>query len=620
MTRKSTPHQPSGRAGRWVTATITTGAALAALLVNARNLGMHQWLGLADYSARRVWVTPRADTLLAVGDTTILAATVTDERGMSLSGVNLRWESADVGVATVDSAGTVVARGPGVAVISVSVRDLTARARVAVRQLPVAVEIVGDSVVGLLEGDTVLFIAQTLDARGHPIREMAPHWTSDDTAVVRIDSLGRTYALAPGWAALTATHDQYVARLAVQVELAPAAIDLVSGGDQRMPAGRALPRPVLVRVVSNQGTPIPDVQLVFVTSDGEGTLIPDTVLTDRDGQARTSWTLGTRPGRQHLVVSTQTLDSTLAVTAEADPLPGNTTVTVLDTALVGVAGDTLAEAVVIRAADSAGAALADVPVSWAALDRGTVDSLAGRTDSLGEARARWTLGPRAGPQRLRVQVGNPRTIPPVTVTAVARAAAPAEVVAVSGATQTGTVGARLSKAVVIGVRDANGNSVPGVPITVRVLQGMVPDTALLTDSTGRAAIAWELGRTAGRNELQIRAAGVDTVVRVTARARPAAAANIVWQEPPARVTARTRIGLSAFVTDAYGNPVANAVVVFAARAGTLSASRVATDTTGRARTRWTPATTPPEQAVTATIRGTSIKTTHTMPVTVPARK
>ena len=60
MTRKTAPTPPLSNAGRWLTAIITTAAALAALLVNARNLGMNQWLGLADNAARRVWVLPRS--------------------------------------------------------------------------------------------------------------------------------------------------------------------------------------------------------------------------------------------------------------------------------------------------------------------------------------------------------------------------------------------------------------------------------------------------------------------------------------------------------------------------------------------------------------------------------
>lgn len=618
MTSKRTAEKPLGGAGKWITATITTGAALAALLVNARNLGMSQWLGLADFSARRVWVTPRADTLLAVGDTTVLAATVTDERGVSLSGVNLRWDSDDVGVATVDSAGTVVARGPGVAIISVWVRDLSARARVAVRQIPVGVEILGDSVVGLLEGDTVLFTAQTLDARGHPIREMAPHWRSDDTAVIHIDSLGRAFALAPGWAALTAAHGDYAAGIRVQVELAPAAIELVAGDAQRMPAARSLPQPVVVRVVSRQGTPIPDVPVAFMPSDGEGVVTPDTVVTNRDGQARTTWTLGSRPGRQYLVASTYLLDSTRTVVAEADPVPGNTTLTPLDTLPEGVVGDSLPEPVIVRAADSTGAALADVPVIWTVLDRGDVVPLHERTDSLGEARARWTLGPRAGQQRLRVQIGNPRTLPPTTLAAMARPAAATHLATVSGERQRGTVGAALAKPVVVSVRDSFGNGVPDIELRVTGRSGT--DSVVTTDSAGRAAIRWTLGRVAGTDTLTVRARGIDSTVAVTAQARPAAAANVAFAGPPARGTAGSRIRLTALVTDAYGNPVPSAVVVFAAAAGTISSSRVATDDAGRATTRWTPGPTPGDQRVTATLRGTSSKTTHTVHVTAPSRR
>jgi len=618
MTRKSAADKPAHGAGKWITATITTGAALAALLVNARNLGMHQWLGLADYSARRVWVTPRADTLLAIGDTTVLAATVTDERGVSLSGVNLRWESADVGVATVDSAGTVVARGPGVAVISVAVRDLSARARVAVRQIPVDVTILGDSVVGVLEGDTVLFTAQTLDARGYPIREMAPHWRSEDTAVVRVDSLGRAVALAPGWAALSATHADFSARIAVQVELAPVAITLVAGGDQRMPAGRALPRAVAVRVLSRGGTPIPDIPVVFAPADGEGTASPDTVMTDRDGQARTTWILSHHPGRQELVASTYMLDSTLAIVAEADPVPGNTTVTAFDTLLAGTAGDSLSEPVIVRAADSTGAALADIPIAWTALDRGSVEPIEERTDSLGEARARWTLGARAGRQRLRVQAGNPRTIPPITLVATAAPGPATRLVTVSGEKQGGAVGAALAKPVVVAAHDSFGNPVAGVEL--RVARGRAADSVLLTDSAGRAAIRWTLGRAAGTDTLLVRAPGVDSAVLVTARARAAAAANLAFVDPPARATGGTRVRLTAVVTDAYGNPVPNAVVVFTAGAGALSVARVATDDAGRATTRWTPSATAGNQVVAATLRGTSAKATDTVRVVAPTKR
>jgi Bacterial Ig-like domain (group 1) len=620
MTKKSTPLAPMGGVGKWLTAIITTGAALAALLVNARNLGMNEWLGLADYSARRVWITPRIDTLWAIGDTAALAANVTDKRGAALSGVGLVWRSMDTTVVVVDSAGTVIARGPGAAKVTVAVRDIVGQAMVIVRQRPAGISIPGDTVVRLLEGDTVPFVAHALDARGQAISELVPHWHSADSAVVAVDSMGRGFALAPGWTTLTAATAGFDARISVRVDLAPASIAPVAGGFQRVPAGRKLPQPIAVRVLSRGGTPVPGATVAFTPADGEGGVTPATAIADREGRARTTWTLSPRPGRQYLVTSVAMLDSALTIEAEADPLPGNTKVELAAAPLAGVVGEAIGAPVVVRATDSTGAAVADVPIAWRVVDGGTVEAEAPRTDSLGEARAHWTLGPHAGRQRLRVQVGNPRTMPPVSITATATAAAPARLVVLGGQRQIGTVGTRLAKALTVGVRDGLGNAVPGVQLRVRALQGSVPDSAPLSDSAGRATLLWTLGRHAGPSVLQVRAARVDSLVTITARARPGAAANVTFQNPPAKATAGTRTRIAAVVADAYGNPVSDALVVFTASGGAFSASRVMTDTTGQAMTRWTPGASPTDQRLTVTLRGTTIKATHTVRVSAPSKK
>jgi hypothetical protein len=521
-------------------------------------------------------------------------------------------------VAAVDSSGTVVARGPGTARITAAVRELTAEALVTVRQVPASVAIPGDTVVRLLEGDTVPFVAYALDARGHRIRAAMPRWRSADSAIVAVDSLGRALALAPGWTVLTAALGDFTARIAARVDLAPAAITLITGDDQRAPAGRALPRPITVRVLSRGGLPVPGAAVAFTPADGEGLLEPATAIADRDGRARTIWTLGPRPGRQALLASVAMLDSTLTIVAEADPVPRNTRVAILSSALAGGVGEALSEPVAVRVADSTGAALADVPIAWTSLDGGGVEPLDTRSDTLGEALARWTLGPRAGLQRLRVQVGNPRTIPPVTVTATAAAADPATIVVLSGASQSGSVGTALPKAVVLAVRDAHGNNVPSAALSVRAAQGTVTDSALQTDSAGRALVRWTLGRKPGTHGLEVRAPGVDSALRITALARPGSAANVAFKDPPAKVRGGVAVRVTAAVTDAYGNPVSNALVVFTARGGALSVARVRTDDAGNAATRWTPARAPSEQQIAATLSGTSSKSTHTASVSTPA--
>src|SRR6266849_9311392 len=152
-------------AGKWITVLLTTAAALVGLLVNAKSLGLPAWLGAgglsyADIAARRVLVIPIADTLHAIGDTLHLAAIVTDNRGATLSGANVVWTSDNPSVATVDSSGTVIARGPGKAAVAAAVREYSAHSAVIVWQRVSGVMIAHDSVLRFPEGTTIQLVAR----------------------------------------------------------------------------------------------------------------------------------------------------------------------------------------------------------------------------------------------------------------------------------------------------------------------------------------------------------------------------------------------------------------------------------------------------------------------------
>ena len=145
-------------------------------------------------------------------------------------------------------------------------------------------------------------------------------------------------------------------------------------------------------------------------------------------------------------------------------MPGNTRVNLAEAELVGTVGDTIGNPVVARLTDSLGRALADVPITWTAADGGSLTALAPRTDSLGEARALWRLGRKAGRQRARIQPGNPRSLPPVTISASARPGSAMAVTVADGSGQLGTVGKPLKAAIVIRALDRYGNAVPEVPL------------------------------------------------------------------------------------------------------------------------------------------------------------
>ncbi|MFN9214812.1 MAG: hypothetical protein ACK6DK_09635, partial [Gemmatimonadota bacterium] len=90
--------------------------------------------------------------------------------------------------------------------------------------------------------------------------------------------------------------------------------------------------------------------------------------------------------------------------------------------LAGPAGRPLATDIVVLVADSAGDPLAHARVTFAPDSAsGSVDAAQAFTGTTGTARVRWTLGRRAGRQRLSARVAG---LPPLVVHAVAAPGAP----------------------------------------------------------------------------------------------------------------------------------------------------------------------------------------------------
>ena len=235
-----------------------------------------------------------------------------------------------------------------------------------------------------------------------------------------------------------------------------------------------------------------------------------------------------------------------------------------------------------------------------------------RTDSLGETRARWTLGPRSGTQRAYVQVGSARTIPRFTVTAHALAGAAAKASVVGTGKYEGSVGQLLRQLPEIRVLDRAGNEVPGVPVELQPASGTVADSVLTTDSTGQVKASWTLGPTAGVQHLKLKVEGIDRPLEITARGRPGGPANLGFVTPKPGMANRAVLSLDADLTDAYGNPVANQPVVFSTKFGSVSPARVMTDVRGRAHTRWTPASKVGRRTLVAAVKGSDARATFVL--------
>lgn len=140
-------------------------------------------------------------------------------------------------------------------------------------------------------------------------------------------------------------------------------------------------------------------------------------------------------------------------------------------------------------------------------------------------------------------------------------ALPSAMVVVSGDAQTGTAGLALAQPIVVEVRDAFGNAVPGVTVSFAAILGggsAAPPSGT-SDALGRVGTTWTLGPSVGAQTL-----------RATAPVAPAATADIgasasagvvtqlvVTQGPAASYTAGVAFvpALVVAAQDAFGNPV-----------------------------------------------------------------
>ena len=571
---------------------LSAGAALVSILsfVATRGDGPEPAAaaGLAASKVGRVALAPAADTATSIGDSLQFTSSAADAHGQAVRAAVVHWSVDDPAVASVDSTGMVVARSAGRTGVTVTIGGHAARAVVVVAPRPMSLGIAGDSVLRLGEGAVEVLRATARDARHHEVAVGELHWSSSDVSVASVDSTGRLHALVPGAAVITANAGVLVAERSVVVLPVPASITLLAGADQRAPAGESVPDSVAVQVVSRGGRPVPGVAVRFLPAKGAGAAVPDTVRTDDKGVAAVQWTLGLVPGRQRMAVRVSGVDSALVLRAEADPLPGNTRIELVGSPPEGEVGQPLAGPVVLRVSDTAGVALADVPVTWTVLDDGLLSQAEARTDSLGEVSAHWALGPTAGVQRLRVHVGNPRSMPPYAVTARALAGPAVAVELASGNAQRGTPGTRLSKAIVFRAVDSLGNSVGGAEVWLWSSSGTV-DSILQTAPDGKVTLRWTLGTRAGPARLVARLAGdVDSAV-ASAVVQPGVAATLAFLSPPGSATAGKTLSkpVQVVLRDQHGNPVSGVEVAFAVATGKVAPAKAVTDAEGRAATKWT---------------------------------
>src|SRR5512143_575050 len=282
-------------------------------------------------------------------------------------------------------------------------------------------------------------------------------------------------------------------------------------------------------------------------------------------------------------------------------------------AQTGTVGTPLPQPLVALVTAADGTPVAGVAVSWRATAGGaSVSTASVSTDSAGRAAVLVTLGHAAGPSADTVTASVARVSHAATFTATATPAAPAVLSLDAGNRQTGTVGQSLADSLVVAVRDAFGNSSPGVGVTWTVTagSGSLSASSVTSDAAGRAAVSWTLGTAAGTN----RDSAVASVPGLTGSpvtfvaAAHAGAASMIARAggdgQTGTVGAALADSLVVIAQDQYGNPVGGAPVTWSASAGgSLSAGTAPTDAAGRSSVSWSLGATAGVQQATATLSG-----------------
>lgn len=182
---------------------------------------------------------------------------------------------------------------------------------------PTAISISPSAVELAFIGETETFTATVTDQYGAALPEPVT-WHSDAPEVFSVSSNGVVVAVANGTGTLTVIAGQLTATASVSVQQVPTVVEAVSGDGQEGLVVVELVDPVVVRVLDAGQAPVEGVALRFTPAEGSGTVDPDSATTDTNGEARTTWTLGSTEGTHSLAASVE-VGPSVEITASALP-------------------------------------------------------------------------------------------------------------------------------------------------------------------------------------------------------------------------------------------------------------------------------------------------------------
>ena len=289
----------------------------------------------------------------------------------------------------------------------------------------------------------------------------------------------------------------------------PTALSIVSGENQTGLTGEVLADPFVVEVRDQYDDPMEGVTVTFAISAGGGSLRPEMDMTNANGQAASTLTLGMDASTNTVTASVEGISQMQVFRAEASlPPPIPTTLSIVSgDNQNGLTGEVLANPFVVEVHDQYDDPMEGITVTFAInAGGGSLSVTTARTNADGQAESTLTLGANPGTNTVTVSVTGSQETRTFNAEGIRT---PKKIEIISGDDQGGLPGAALEKPFVVEVQDQFDKPLPGFEVTFTVTAGggtVQPEIAM-TDENGRAESTLTLGSTPGTNTLRVSVAG-----------------------------------------------------------------------------------------------------------------
>ena len=283
-------------------AVITARSGSASVTVNVR----------VAQTVARLSIEPSFATLMSIGATVQLSATVSDDNGQPVEDAVVTWRSGDEDVATVNDQGLVTAVGNGVTEITARSGSAEASVPVSVMQSAASLSIEPSSATLMSIGATVQLSATVMDENGQPVEDAVVTWRSSDEDVVTVNDQGLVSAVANGMTQVTARSGNAEATVPVSVMQSAASLSIEPSSATLMSIGATVQ--LSATVLDENGQPVADAVVTWQSSDETVATVNDQGQVTAVGNGMTQVTA--RSGSAEASVPVSVMQSASSITIE----------------------------------------------------------------------------------------------------------------------------------------------------------------------------------------------------------------------------------------------------------------------------------------------------------------